>query len=95
MSTATCSLNLQLICIYDTGLTDNIFITKKSLGRRLADVNLTNRFRGVSVRVYCNRSQMTSQRGKNQKARHETKSSAVTFFPRYGVFFNLLQYTRT
>ena len=31
-----------------------------------------------SVCVYCNRSQMTSQRVKNKKVRHETKSSGMT-----------------
>ena len=31
-----------------------------------------------SVCVYCNRSQITSQRVKNKKVRHETKSSGVT-----------------
>ena len=31
-----------------------------------------------SVCVYCNRSQMTSQRLKNKKVRHKTKSSGVT-----------------
>ena len=30
------------------------------------------------MRVYCNRSQMTSQRVKEQKVRHETKLSSVT-----------------
>ena len=38
---------------------------------------LTNRLH-FSVRVYRNRSQMTSQRVKNKKVRHETKSSGVT-----------------
>ena len=32
-----------------------------------------------SVRVYCNNTQMTSERVKNKKVGHETKSSAVTF----------------
>ena len=30
------------------------------------------------VRVYCNRSQMSSQRVKNKNVRHQTKSSGVT-----------------
>ena len=57
---------------------------------------LTNRFH-FSVRVYCNGSRMTSEREKNYKVRHETKSSAVTFcsFHAIGVFRDLLQYIRT
>ena len=60
-------------------------------------INLTNRFRfNYSVRVYCYRSQMTSQRGKKQKsaARDEVKCRDFFFFPRYGVFIDLLQYIR-
>ena len=38
---------------------------------------VTNRLH-FSVRVHCNRSQMTSQRVKNKKVRHEMKSSGVT-----------------
>ena len=40
-------------------------------------VYLTNRL-DFSVRVYCNRSQMTTQCVKNKKASHETRSSCVT-----------------
>ena len=40
-------------------------------------VDLTDRLL-FSVRVYCNRSQMTSQGVKNKKVRHERKLSGVT-----------------
>ena len=40
-------------------------------------VDLTNRLH-FSMCVYCNRSQMTSQRAKNKKVGHEMKSSGVT-----------------
>ena len=56
---------------------------------------LTNRFR-FSVRKYCNRSQMTSERVKNKKVR--TRRSRVRdflFFTRYGVICDLLQYRST
>ena len=49
-----------------------------------------------AVCVYCNRSQMTSQRVKKKK--YETRRSRVgwlLFFTRCSVFCDLLQYTRT
>ena len=46
------------------------------IGEYCGEVCLTNRLH-FSVRVYCNRSQKTSQRVKNKKVRHETKSSGV------------------
>ena len=49
---------------------------------------LTNRLH-FPVCVYCNRSQMTSQRVKNKKVREST------FFTRCDVFCDLLQYTYT
>ena len=42
-STLARSLNLQLVCIYNTGLTNNIFLTKKRLGTRL--IKYRNRLR--------------------------------------------------
>ena len=47
------------------------------------------------VRVYCNRSKMTSQRVKNKK--YDTRRSRVAplFFTRCDVFCDLLQYTHT
>ena len=48
------------------------------------------------VRVYCNRSQMTSQRLKKRK--YDTRRSRVRrllFFTRCNVFCDLLQYTHT
>ena len=56
---------------------------------------LTNRFH-FCVRLYCNRSQMTSWRVKNKKVR--TRRSQVRdflFFTGYGVICDLLQYRST
>ena len=56
---------------------------------------ITNRLY-FPVRVYCNRSQMTSQCVKNKK--YGTRRSRVLwllFFTRCDVFCDLLQYTRT
>ena len=48
-----------------------------------------------SVRVYCNRSQKTSQRVKNNMSRHSTSSRVVLFlfFTRCDVICDLLKYT--
>ena len=42
-----------------------------------AQVNLTNRFH-VAVRLFSNRSQMTSKCGKNKKMAHEAIAECVT-----------------
>ena len=57
---------------------------------------LTNKFH-FAVRMYCNRLLMVTEREKNHKVRHETKSSAVVilFFSRYGVFRDLLDRFRS
>ena len=60
-----------------------------------AQMYLTNRLH-FPVRVYCNRSQMTSLRVKNKN--YDTKRSRVAwlwFFTRCDVFCDLLQYTHT
>ena len=50
----------------------------------------------VSMCVYCNRSQMTSQPVKNQKVRHRPKSSEwLLFVTSCDIFCDLLQYTHT
>ena len=50
----------------------------------------------VSMCVYCNRSQMTSQPVKNQKVQHRPKSSEwLLFFTSCDIFCDLLQYTHT
>ena len=55
---------------------------------------LTKRSSNFSVCVYCNRSQMTSQRIKNENVRHETKLVEwCLFFTCCDVFYDLLQYT--
>ena len=60
---------------------------------RMAVLCLTNRLH-FSVRVYCNRSQMTSQRVKNRS--HATHLvSYFLFFTRCDVICDLLQYTYT
>ena len=54
-----------------------LVLNPETLAKTLFNVYLTNRFH-FSVRLYCNRPQMTSWRAKNKKVRHETKSSALT-----------------
>ena len=47
------------------------------IGSCLACVYLTNRFH-VAVRLFSNRSQMTSKCGKNKKVAHEARVECVT-----------------
>ena len=52
--------------------------------------HLTNRFH-VAVRLFSNRSQMTSKCGKNKKVAHEAKPSvSLMFLPHFDVFCHLL-----
>ena len=57
------------------------------------DNNLTNRFH-VAVRLFSNRSQMTSKCGKNKKVAHEaiaeSASVSLMFLPHFDVFWDLL-----
>ena len=53
---------------------------------------LTNRLH-FPVRVYCNRSQKTSQRVKNKE--YDKRRSRLLFFTRCDVFCDLLQYSRS
>ena len=57
---------------------------------------LTNRFH-VAVRLYSNRSQMTSKCGKNKKVAHEAIAECVSlmFLPHFDVFCDLLLNRRT
>ena len=56
---------------------------------------LTNRFH-VAVRLFSNRSQMTSKCGKNKKVAHEAQPSvSVMFLPHFDVFCDLLLNRRT
>ena len=58
-------------------------------------VYLTNRFH-VAVRLFSNRSQMTSKCGKNKKVAHEAKPSvSLMFLPHFDVFCHLLLNRRT
>ena len=65
---------------------------KKSSDTR---VNLTNRFH-VAVRLFSNRSQMTSKCGKNKKVAHEAQPSvSLMFLPHFDVLCDLLLNRRT
>ena len=58
-------------------------------------VYLTNRSQ-VAVRLFSNRSQMTSKCGKNKKVAQEPQASvSLMFFPHFDVFCDLLLYRRT
>ena len=51
---------------------------------------LTNRFH-VAMRLFSNRSQMTSKCGKNKKLAHQAQPSvSLMFLPRFDVFCDLL-----
>ena len=55
-------------------------------------VYLTKRFH-VAVRLFSNRSQMTSKSGKNKKVAHEAQPSvSLMFFPHFDVLCDLLFY---
>ena len=55
------------------------------------DLDLTNRFH-VAVRLFSNRSQMTSKCGKNKKVTHTRRQPSVSlmFLPHFDVFCDLL-----
>ena len=56
----------------------------------LKRIQLTNRFH-VAVRLFSNRSQMTSKCGKNKKVAHEAYPSvSLMFLPHFDVFCDLL-----
>ena len=56
---------------------------------------LTNRFH-VAVRLFSNRSQMTSKCGKNKKVEHEAQPSvSLMFLPHFDVLCDLLLNRRT
>ena len=56
---------------------------------------LTNRFH-VDVRLFSNRSQMTSKCGKNKKVAHEAQPSvSLIFLPHFDVLCDLLLNRRT
>ena len=62
----------------------------------LRDVaSLTNRFQ-VALRLFSNRSQMTSKCGKNRKVAHEAQPSvSLMFLPHFDVICDLLLNRRT
>ena len=71
---------------YETILT----IKGRKIGRMPAV--LTNRFH-VAVRLFGNRSQMTSKCGKNKKVAHEAQPSvSLMFLPHFDVLCDLLYY---
>ena len=58
-------------------------------------IYLTNRFQ-VAVRLFSNRSQMTSKCGKNKKVAHEAQPSvSLMFLPHFDVLCDLLLNRRT
>ena len=58
-------------------------------------IYLTNRFQ-VAARLFSNRSQMTSKRGKNKKVAHKAQPSvSLTFLPHFNVLRDLLLNRRT
>ena len=58
-------------------------------------IYLTNRFH-VAVRLFSNRSQMTSKCGKNKKVAHEAQPSvSLMFLPHFDVICDLLLNRRT
>ena len=58
-------------------------------------ISLTNRFH-VAVRLFSNRSQMTSKCGKNKKVAHEAQPSvSLMFLPHFDVLCDLLLNRRT
>ena len=58
-------------------------------------LSLTNRFH-VAVRLFGNRSQMTSKCGKNKKVAHEAEPSvSLMFLPHFDVFCDVLLNRRT
>ena len=63
--------------------------------RSLSMIYLTNRFH-VTVRLFSNRSQMTSKCGKNKKVAHEAQPSvSLMFLPHFAVLCDLLLNRRT
>ena len=74
-----------------------VAILTKKISRNIspASINLTNRFH-VAVRLFSNRSQMTSKCGKNKKVAHEAQPSvSLMFLPHFDVLCDLLLNRRT
>ena len=64
-----------------------VFLTN---GKRLSVYYLTNRFH-VAVRLFSNRSQMTSKYRKNKEVAHEPQASvSLLFLPHFEVVYDLL-----
>ena len=73
----------------------NLLTDILSLDSLLRHVSLTNRFH-VAVRLFSNRSQMTSKCGKNKKVAHEAQPSvSLMFLPHFDVLCDLLLNRRT
>ena len=95
---STCSKACWLLmtCVKTSGRfkRKNNFIFIKELVIVWVD-NLTNRFY-VAVRLFSNRSQMTSKCGKNKKVAHEVQPSVSRMFlPHFDVICDLLLNRRT
>ena len=70
-------------------------VTRISMLSKVVVVYLTNRFH-VAVRLFSNRSQMTSKCGKNKKVAHEAQPSvSLMFLPHFDVLCDLLLNRRT
>ena len=69
-----------------------IIMDVKFLIRCRVNLYLTNKLH-FPVCVYCNRSHVTSQRAKNKKVRHETKSSGVDCCSLHAVTSYLIYYS--
>ena len=62
---------------------------------RKSMISVTNRFQ-VAVRLFSNRSRMTSKRGKNKKMAQEAQPSlSLMFLPHFDVLCDLLMNRRT
>ena len=76
--------------LFHSGLLD-----MRSALRACLAIYLTNRFH-VAVRLFSNRSQMTSKCGKNKKVAHEAQPSvSLMFLPHFDVLCDLLLNRRT
>ena len=80
---------MQICCHFKTQKCLSVSRNKKII------VKLTKRFH-VAVRLFSNRSQMTSKCGENKKVAHEPQASvSLMFLPHFDVFCDLLLNRRT
>ena len=84
-----CSFIFSFVSVEYVSLEYNLFVNSKVSSSHfqafIGVVRLTNRFH-VAVRLFSNRSQMTSKCGKNKKVAHEAQPSvSLMFFPHFDV----------